>query len=307
MHNLFSPIRLGHIRLSNRLVLQALPSGCALPEGFVNADFAASYLRYARSGVGLVVIEPTYVLPPRDRLAPHVGLYADAQVSDFHQCIEALHAAGAAVLIMLDQPLWTAQLNTAEIAQLGEAFVVAAWRARAVGADGIMLSTAGGGVFEQFISPLRNHRVDRYGSDPLGRLQLLIDVVDGIEGWIGHQFVVGIRLNVEEFTSGGLTLQDSRTIATRLVSSGVTMIEVSAEMVGEAPVARFPGWRVPLAEGIKSVVDVPVMVGGQLDDPALADSVIRDGSADLIAIGERLRLDPDWPLRAWAALHEHAD
>jgi NADPH2 dehydrogenase len=307
MHNLFSPIRVGHIRLSNRLVLQALPSGCAVPDGFVTADFAALYLRYAQCGVGLVAIEPTYVLPPRDRLAAHVGLYADAQVSGFHQCIDALHTAGAAVLIMLDQPLWTPQLNTAEIAQIGEAFVMAAWRARAAGADGVMLSTAGGGVFEQFLSPLRNHRVDRYGNDPIGRLQLLIDVLDGIGSWIGHQFVVGIRLNVEEFTSGGLTLQDSRTIATRLVSSGVNLIEVSAEMVGGAPVARFPGWRVPLAEGIKSVVDVPVMVGGQLDDPVLANSVIRDGSADLIAIGERLQLDPDWPLRAWAALHEHAN
>ena len=304
MHNLFSPIRLSHIRLANRLVLQAVPSGCAMPDGFVSADFAAAYLRYAQSGVGLVAIEPTYVLPPHDQLAPHVGLYADAQVPGFHQCIHALHAAGAAVVIMLDQPLWTAQANAAEITKIAEAFMEAAWRARAAGADGVMLSTAGGSVFEQFVSPLRNHRADRYGGNPIGRLQLLIDVVDGIGGWIGHQFVIGIRLNVEEFTVGGLTLQDSRTIATRLVSSGVNFIEVSADMIGGAPVARFPGWRVPLAQGIKSVVDVPVMVGGQLDEPALADSVVRDGSADLIAIGEQLRVQPDWPARAWAALHK---
>jgi 2,4-dienoyl-CoA reductase-like NADH-dependent reductase (Old Yellow Enzyme family) len=276
-----------------------------MPDGFVSADFAASYLRYAHSGVGLVVIEPTYVLPPRDHLARHVGLYADAQVLGFHRCIHALHAAGAAIVIMLDQPLWTAQSNAAEIAKIAEAFMMAAWRARAAGADGVMLSTAGGSVFEQFVSPLRNHRFDRYGGDPLGRLQLLLEVVDGIGGWLGEEFVIGIRLNVEEFTAGGLTLQDSRTIATRLVSSGVNLIEVSADMIGGAPVARFPGWRVPLAEGIKSVVDVPVMVGGRLDDPALADSVVRDGSADLIAIGEQLRAQPDWPRRAWAALHDH--
>jgi len=252
----------------------------------------------------MVVIEPTYVLPPHDRLAPHVGLYADTQVSGFHQCIDSLHVAGAAVLVMLDQPLWTAQLSAAEVAKIGEAFMVAAWRARAAGADGVMLSTAGGSVFEQFVSPLRNRRTDRYGGDPIGRLQLLLDVIDGIASWLGHQFAVGIRLNVEEFTIGGLTLQDSRTIATRLVSSGVNLIEVSAEMIGGAPVARFPGWRVPLAEGIKSVVDVPVMVGGQLSDPLLANSVVRDGSADLIAIGEWLKLEPDWPRRAWARVHE---
>src|SRR5215212_4628457 len=101
MHNLFSPIRLGHIRLSNRLVLQALPSGYALREGFMSADCISSYVRYAQRGIGLVVIESTYVLPPHDPLAHHVGLYADAQVSGFHRCIDALHAAGAGVLIML--------------------------------------------------------------------------------------------------------------------------------------------------------------------------------------------------------------
>jgi 2,4-dienoyl-CoA reductase-like NADH-dependent reductase (Old Yellow Enzyme family) len=46
------------------------------------------------------------------------------------------------------------------------------------------------------------------------------------------------------------------------------------------------------------------MVGGLLDDPELADSVIRDGSADLVTLGQRLRVDPDWPRRARAALPE---
>ena len=307
MHTLFSPIRLGHIRLANRLVLQALPSGCALPEGFVSANFSATYQRYGRSGIGLVVVEPTYVLAPHDRLAAHIGLYADAQIPGFRRCVDALHAAGAATLIMLDQPLWTAELHAEAIGRVGEAFMNAARRAFTAGADGIMLSTAGGSVFEQFLSPLRNHRTDYYGRGPIGRLRLLSDVVDGISGQVGQQFIVGVRLNVEEFTSGGLTLQDARTIATRLASSGVGLLEVSAEMIAAAPVARFPGWRVPLAEAIKSVVDVPVLVGGQLDDAALADSVIRDGSADLIAIGERLHADPDWPRQAWMELQAGDD
>jgi 2,4-dienoyl-CoA reductase-like NADH-dependent reductase (Old Yellow Enzyme family) len=277
-----------------------------MPEGFVSSVFTASYVQRTRHGIGLAVIESTYVLPPRDRLTSHIGLYADAQVSAFHQCIEAIRAAGPAVIVMLDQPLWTGQATAAELERIGEAFVVAAWRARAAGADGIMLSTADGGVFEQLISPLRNHRSDRYGGDSIRRLQLLSDVLEAVGSWLGPSFVTSVRLNVEEFASGGLTLQDSRTIATRLVSMGVRLIEVRAERSGEATVARFPGWRVPLAEALKSVVDIPLLVGGQLDDPLLADSVIRDSSADLIAIGERLHSEPSWPERAWAALHGSA-
>jgi len=293
---------LGSVRLPNRLVYNAQPSGCATPDGFVGQDLATYYLARARSGTGLLVLESTYVLPPRDGATPHLGVYADAQVPDLRQCVSALHNAGAAVLVMLDQPLWTPQLAARELHEIGEAFITAAWRVRACGADGIMLSTVDGGPFEQLISPLRNRRSDGYGGSVFGRSQLLREVVEGIERWIGSQFIVGVRLNAEEFTPGGLSLQDGRLLATRLASAGVQLLEVQAQAASDTPIAHFPGWCVPMAAGIKSVVDIPVMVGGLLDDAELADSVIRDGSADLISVGARMRIEPDWPYRAQAIL-----
>lgn len=302
MQHLFSPITIGKLRLPNRLALSALPSGCAVPSGFFGADLASYYVRRAQGGAGLLVIEPAFVLPPPDGATPHVGLYADTQVPELRAAISGVRRAGAMTLVMLDQALWTARLSAAEIRDLGDAFVSAAWRAHAAGAHGVMLSSADGGPFEQLLSPLRNQRTDNYGGNVAGRLRLLSDVIERTQRWMGDDFVVGVRLNVEEFTPGGLRLQDARTIATRLVSAGVKLLEISAESASEAPIARFPGWRVPLASGVKAVVDVPVMVGGQLDNPGLADGVIREGSADIIAVGERLRADPDWPRYAWAAL-----
>jgi NADPH2 dehydrogenase len=293
---------LGRVRLPNRLVYNAQPSGCAVPDGFVSSDLATYYLLRAQGGASLLVIEPTCVLPPRDHATPHLGLYSDAQVPDLRQCIGALHTAGAAVLIMLDQPLWTPQLTERELHEVGEAFITAAWRAHACGADGIMLSTVDGGPFEQLISPLRNQRGDGYGGSVIGRSQLLREVVEGIERWIGSQFIVGVRLNAEEVTSGGLSLQDARLLATRLASAGVKLLEIQAQAASETPIAHFPGWCVPMAAGIKAVVDIPVMVGGLLDDPELADSVIRDGSADLISVGARMRVEPEWPQHARAIL-----
>jgi 2,4-dienoyl-CoA reductase-like NADH-dependent reductase (Old Yellow Enzyme family) len=299
---LFSPLMLGHIRLPNRLAYNAQPSGCATPDGFVGRDLATYYLVRAHGGAGLVVLEPTYVLPPRDHATPHLGLYADAQVPDLHDCVDALHDAGAAVLVMLDQPLWTPRLMERELREIGEAFIMAAWRVRACGADGIMLSTVDGGPFEQLISPLRNQRGDSYGGTVVGRSQLLREVVEGIGGWIGSQFIVGVRLNAEEFTPGGLSLQDARLLATRLASAGVQILEIQAQPASDMPIAHFPGWCVPMAAGIKAVVDIPVMVGGLLDDAELADSVIRDGGADLISVGARMRVEPDWPHHARAIL-----
>jgi 2,4-dienoyl-CoA reductase-like NADH-dependent reductase (Old Yellow Enzyme family) len=265
---------------------------------------AAYYLLRAQGGAGLLVLESTYVLPAPDGATPHLGLYADAQVPDLYHCVDAIHDAGAAVLVMLDQPLWTPQLAERELRDIGEAFIAAAWRVRACGADGIMLSTVDGGPFEQLISPLRNRRADAYGGSVAGRSQLLREVVEGIERWMGSQFIVGVRLNAEEFTPGGLSMQDARLLATRLVSAGVRLLEIRAETASETPIAHFPGWRVPIAAGIKAAVDIPVMVGGLLDDAELADNVIRDRAADLISVGERLRIEPDWPRKAHAFLSQ---
>jgi 2,4-dienoyl-CoA reductase-like NADH-dependent reductase (Old Yellow Enzyme family) len=304
MLNLFSPLTFCRTRLRNRIVLTALPSGYAAPHGFVNSDLADYYLARAQSGLGMLVIEQTHVLPPPDDTLPHLGLYADAHVTDLRQCVSAARRAGPMILVMLDQPLDLTQLTEAEIAEVGEAFIVAAWRARAVGADGVMFSCADGGPFEQLVSPLRNRRSDRYGGNTSGRLRLLLKVVEAVAAWMGSTFVVGVRLNVEEFTPGGLTLQDTRVIAKRLIATGVKLLEVSAEVNGDTPVARFPGWRVPLAAEIKVVVDVPVIVGGLSDDIWLANSVIRNGGADLVALNETLQMHPDWPQQAHALLAE---
>jgi 2,4-dienoyl-CoA reductase-like NADH-dependent reductase (Old Yellow Enzyme family) len=306
MLNLLSPLTLGRLRLLNRIVLSALPSGFATPDGFVGSALSEYYVDRARGGAGLLTFEHIYPLPPSDSITPHLGLYADAHVADLHHCIAAIHHEGAAALVMLDQPLAVAALSVAAIDQIGEAFVAAAWRARAAGADGVMLSTADGGPFEQLVSPLHNHRNDRYGADSAGRLRLMLAVVEAIQRWIGEHFVVGVRLNVEEFAAGGLTLQDARVIAKRLTGAGVRLLEISAKTSGDTPIARFPGWLGPLAAGIKTVVEVPVLVGSLSDDPLLADGLIRDGSADLAALNEALRKEPLWPRRAQTALLQAA-
>src|SRR5262245_56361821 len=301
MLNLFSPLTLGRIRLPNRIVLSALPSGFATPGGFIGNALSGYYLERARGGVGMLIFEHTYVLPPESTL-PHLDLHADAHIADFYHCIAAIHHAGAAALIMLDQPLSLVGRDTSAVSEIGEAFIAAAWRAHAAGADGVMLSAADGGPFEQLVSPLQNQRDDYYGADSAGRLRLLLGVVEAIQHWIGEQFVVGVRLNVEEFVAGGLTLQDGRVIAKRLIGAGVRLLEISAQVGVTTPIARFPGWLAPLAAGMKAVVEVPVLVGSLSDDPALADGVIRDASADLAALNDALRIDPFWPRRAQTAL-----
>jgi 2,4-dienoyl-CoA reductase-like NADH-dependent reductase (Old Yellow Enzyme family) len=89
--------------------------------------------------------------------------------------------------------------------------------------------------------------------------------------------------------------------AKRLTAAGVRLLDITAPMA-VAQVAHFPGWAIPLANSIRRVIDVPVIGSGLLGDPQLADSIIRDGSVDLVMLDQALRNDPDWPQAARQAL-----
>lgn len=300
MADLFSPIAIGGRELPNRIVLAPGPSGAAAADGFVGDAAVDYYWRRARGGVGLILSEALRVsAPPGDAPDPHLGLYTDAFVPGLRRLVAAARAEGARVLLTLDAP--DSPAPTAELSPLREAFVLAAWRAHCAGADGVLLTAADGGLLQQLLSPLTNARDDAYGRDLDGRLRAALAVVEGVRRWVGRRLTIGFRMVADELAPGGMGLQDARVVAKRLTAAGVRLLDVAAPAAGPE-VARFPGWAVPLASSIKRVTDVPVIGSGLLGDPALADSVVRDGSVDLVMLGGALRDDPDWPRAARAAL-----
>jgi 2,4-dienoyl-CoA reductase-like NADH-dependent reductase (Old Yellow Enzyme family) len=301
MH-LFHPLTVGNIRVPNRIAMTAMRSGHASADGFMNDDLCAYYGERAKGGVGLVVLEPVHVIAP-EIAQPHLGLYDDALIPSFRHCVDTVHQHDTRVLVMLDQALPVIDMAADDLRMLADAWTEAAMRVHATGADGVMLSCADGGPFDQLISRTVNRRTDAYGGNN-GRTQLLLEVIEDITNRSGKRMIIGVRLNVGESVAGGLSLQDARVIAKRLAGAGVRLLEIGCETDGDTPLARFPGWCVPLAAAIKAVVDVPIMVGGLLADPELADSVIADGSADLVALGESLRAEPRWPHYAHSVLFD---
>jgi 2,4-dienoyl-CoA reductase-like NADH-dependent reductase (Old Yellow Enzyme family) len=273
--------------------MEAAPSGLATSEGFCDRRLQIYYRARARGGVGMVVMEAMRPLAPSFTM-PHLGLYADAYIPGLRDCITAIHREGAAVLVMVDQPYAAEEGHPTAIV---EAVALAAWRARAAGADGIMLSAAEGSLFPRLLEPTQ-------GAE---RLQALLLTVETMTKWLGRQCLIGVRVAVEEQLPGGLPLQDARVLARRLTSVGAGLIEVVVRVGREAPVAQFPGWCVPIASAFKALVEVPILVGGQLDDPELAEFTLHDQSADLIAIGERIRDQPRWPEYAQSVLINEKD
>jgi NADPH2 dehydrogenase len=301
MAHLFSPLDLGTTRLRNRIVLAAYPSGTAAPDGLVSPAMAAYYGERAEGGVGLVLVEPAHVAPPPAGQR-HLGLYDDSQIAGLRALSAQVQREGAAVLLVLQMPQQIQGWSVSQLKALCAAYIAAARRARAAGAQGIVLSLADGSPLQQLVSPRLNGRGDAYGGDPARRLRLVLEVVEGARRQLGPGGLICARLAVEESQVGGLSFSDLHVIARRLVAAGVSLVDITVDTTGAMPVARFPGWRVPLAASLKPLIDVPVMVGGGLDDPLLADSVVRDGSVDLVLIGHALHRDPLWPQQAMHAI-----
>jgi 2,4-dienoyl-CoA reductase-like NADH-dependent reductase (Old Yellow Enzyme family) len=301
MAHLFSSLMVHTTRLRNRIVLAAYPSGQASVDGLAHANLIAYYHERAEGGVGLVLVEAAQVTRP-SAVQPHLGIYADAQVPELARLVATVQQAGAATLLTLHAQGQLQGWSTSQLEALRDAYVAAARRAREAGAAGVALALADGSPLQQLVSPRFNRRDDEYGGDAPRRLRLLLELVEGLRRQLGPDGIISLRLALEEAHTGGLSMADSRVIARRLVASGVSLIDITLDTPGTAPLARFPGWRVPLAATLKPLIDVPIMVGGGLDDPLLADSVVRDGSVDLVVIGRALRHDPLWPQQARHAI-----
>jgi 2,4-dienoyl-CoA reductase (NADPH2) len=190
-------------------------------------------------------------------------------------------------------------LTAAEIKRIEEEVAVAAVRALEAGFDGIELPAVSGNLISRFITPFTNLRTDEYGGSLANRLRFLLETIAAIRRQTGEGLPIIIRIPGEDMMQGGLTLNDSKAIAPYIEKAGVQAINIMPgwyeTRVARHQMARPRGSFVYLAEGIKQVVTLPVCTNMRINDPALAESIISQGKADLVAMGRALLADPEMP------------
>jgi NADPH-dependent 2,4-dienoyl-CoA reductase/sulfur reductase-like enzyme len=187
-----------------------------------------------------------------------------------------------------------------EIQQTIMMFGKAAARVKSVGFDAIELHAHFHSIPGCFLSPLFNKRTDDYGGSFEKRLRFVSDVIASMREKVGPGFPLMIKYSINEFVEGGRDLEDGLRIARHFEKIGVDAIVVSQGQAGSkqipyAPFYRPEGYMVPLAEALKKVVKIPVIVGGRLGDPEIAGQILEDGKADFISLGRPLIADPDLP------------
>jgi 2,4-dienoyl-CoA reductase-like NADH-dependent reductase (Old Yellow Enzyme family)/thioredoxin reductase len=198
------------------------------------------------------------------------------------------------------------EMTLEEIQEAIADFGAAARRAKEAGLDAVEIHGAHGYLIEQFLSPATNQRKDSYGGSSENRLRFALEVVRQVRKEVGESFPVLFRLSAKEFIRGGYELGEALEWAVEFVQAGVSILDVSGgtneSLLGSAhviPPMSFPrGYHVPLAEAVKKVVRVPVIAVGRLDSPELMERVLKEGQADLVAVGRPFLSDPHWPAKA---------
>jgi 2,4-dienoyl-CoA reductase-like NADH-dependent reductase (Old Yellow Enzyme family) len=194
-------------------------------------------------------------------------------------------------------------VSIAELETVAKLLADAARAARDAGFDTINIHGAHGYFLHQFFSPLTNQRKDRFGGSLAKRIVFPIQCVKAIRTTVGADFPIMYRFSAVEYAPGGITLEDSLIFARELAGAGVDILDVSAggqlDSVNiTSPTAREPlGTHAHLAGALKQVVTIPVMAVGRFNTLEICEEALKEGKADLIAVGRQLLADPYWPAK----------
>ena len=192
------------------------------------------------------------------------------------------------------------ELSVKEIEKCIELCSDSALRVKKAGFDLIDIHAHEGYLIAQFLSPYFNKRTDEYGGNLYKRCRFLLKIIEGMRTAVGNDLAITVKYSIDEFIEGGRDIEESKIIAQKLQDAGVDGISCSLGVYG-SKVPPVPPYYIPrgslvyLTEAIKSVVSIPVMAVGRLDDAKLSEDILSHGKADFIGIGRGLIADPDWP------------
>ncbi|WP_238915849.1 FAD-dependent oxidoreductase [Clostridium sp. YIM B02555] len=334
--HLFSPLRIGNIRMKNRIIAAPTSPSMITTEGHFTKEMIA-YLEEKALGGASVVTYGEAIVHSATGKSHNKQLQLDSfgVKQGLAECTRAIHNAGAYANIQLshggkygglasvggDMDCCTVAYGSShEITPEGEVFEMpkelileivesygkAARLCKDCGFDMVQVHAAHGWLFSQFLSPVMNQRTDEFGGPLENRARFLIMALDAVREAVGPHFPIELRLSGDDMTEVGLNLDDCIEVA-KMVENKINLFNIScgnhedpAMFCRTHPSSFFPrGVNVYLAAEIKKHVKTPVACVGSLNDPAHMEEIIATGQSDFVEIGRALLADPYLPKKAF--------
>lgn len=327
--HLFEPIKIGNTVVKNRIFMPPISTNLA-DKGYVTEELIQHYAARAKGGVGLIIsevvtVEPTYIYLPGD-----MSIYDDSFIEGWTKLFAEVHKYGTKLLPQLFHPAYMAfpipgtpqliapsnvgpyyaksaprPVTKEELKVIIRQFGEAAYRVKQAGGDGVEIHAAHAhGLLGGFLTPLYNKRCDEYGGDINGRLRLTLEVIEEVRRKCGEDFIIDVRISGDEYSDGGLNINDATYVAKQLEKAGVDMIHVSGgTTIKRGSSIPAPGTKqgshAELARFIKQQVSIPVATVGRITEPWIADEMIANGYADACLIGRANLCEPEFAKKAY--------
>ena len=324
MLHLFSPFTLKSVTFRNRVVMAPMCMYSADEKGHTTDFHKMHYESRALGGVGLVLLEATSV-ESRGRISSNdLGIWHDDHISGLKEIVNRIHLQGVIAGIQLahagrkcgvlaediigpssivfdsESPSYKTprEMTQEDIQEVIHAFKEGARRANAANFDVIEIHGAHGYLINAFLSPLSNKRTDLYGYHHLNGTLFLKELLQAIKEVWPLTKPIFLRVSAEDYADGGNTPQILGEALRTALSHEIDLINVSSGGVILTRVPAFDGYQIKLAEQINHVVHLPVMAGGRIKSPEMADEIIRNNRADMVFLGRQLLIDPYWTIKA---------
>lgn len=330
---LFSPMKIGAMEVPNRLVVPAMVTNYGTLDGMITDRYVSYMVEKARGGWGLLITEDYAVQEGRKGYTRIPGLYNDDQIEGNKRLVDAVHQAGSKIVCQMYHPgrqvmpqatcgldvvapsattcpacqNLAREMTIDEIHQLVADFASAAARAQQAGFDGMELHCAHGYLLSEFLSPAVNRRVDCYGGSFCNRVRIVDEIAAAVRANVGEDFAMIVRISSDDLVPGGRTIAETLQLCRHLEEIGFDAINCSNGMYASkptdqviAPMFTPHAVNADRCAKIREVVSIPVILSNRVNDPGMADTLLKMGTCDFVAMGRGSLADPHMPAKARA-------
>jgi len=326
MKTLFDKTVINGMDIENRIVRSATWEGMCEVDGRPTEKLIECYKNLAAGDLGLIISGFTFISREGKQLLGKMGIYDDRFENEYKKMTSAVHKNKGKIAIQLvhaggqtdtktagRQPLapsavkveqfseTPAELTTEEIARLITAFGDNALRAKKWGFDAIQLHGAHGYLINQFLSPLTNRRIDKYGGSIENRARFLFEAYHQVREAVGNDYPVMIKLNISDNLAGGFEEKDGIYVAKKLSQEGIDAIEVSSGTRASGAMSPVrekinkpekEAYNLDLALAVKKAASCPIILVGGFRSLEVAEKAITDGM-DYISMARPLIREPN--------------
>ena len=296
MSVLFTPCKIGTMRVPNRFVRSATGARAADPGGRITDVMIGLHERLARGQVGLIHTGHAYVVDEGKTHDGMLGIQKDDLVPDLVRLTACVHQYDSKIVMQINHGgLPVEEVDAAKLQGLVEAFAQAARRVKEAGFDGVQIHGAHGYLISSFASP-DNRREDGWGGSPQGRLRLLAEVAHAVRAEVGDAYPVLTKVDGDSYGDASIPRAEQEALIEGLAQLPVDAIEVSSRKDPVREGIRAPdqeGYLAPYAKAIKAGVTCPVILVAGLRSVEVMERVIEDGVADMVSMSRPFIREPD--------------